>query len=319
MLRTAIKLIVSGILIYALLRNQDLGALFAHVTRVGRGSLSVALVFVALMVVIVTLRWSVILRAMNAPLGFRTLFPIVWVGQFFSQALPSAISGDVMRVWLAHKAGIPASSAVSSVVVDRVVGLSALLLLTTLELPWLMTLLAGTPLIYVLLVVMAIGYMGIAAVLFGARLPASFLRFRVAQAVARVSRDVRATLWSPRFASLTLGYGIAIQLKTTIAVFALTKGLELPIGLSVLVLVVPLASLVQAVPISIGGWGVREGYYVAVFGMLGLAAAPDALALSVLYGLLNMVVALPGAAVWLMQYRGVRGETARLEQPAGKT
>jgi glycosyltransferase 2 family protein len=59
----------------------------------------------------------------------------------------------------------------------------------------------------------------------------------------------------------------------------------------------PLSNLVQAVPISIAGWGVREGFFVAAFGLTGVAA-PHALAVSILFGLINLLISLPGGAVW---------------------
>jgi uncharacterized membrane protein YbhN (UPF0104 family) len=63
---------------------------------------------------------------------------------------------------------------------------------------------------------------------------------------------------------------------------------------------VPLAGLIMVIPISIAGWGVREGVMVVGFGYLGVA--PEAaLALSILYGLLMLVVALPGGIVWALK------------------
>ena len=64
-------------------------------------------------------------------------------------------------------------------------------------------------------------------------------------------------------------------------------------------IVVPLANLVQVLPISVGGWGLRESFYVLALAKLGVPGS-DALALSVLYGLLTMICSLPGGIVWLM-------------------
>jgi hypothetical protein len=62
--------------------------------------------------------------------------------------------------------------------------------------------------------------------------------------------------------------------------------------------IVPIANLSALLPISISGWGVRESAFVLGFGMVGVAAA-DALALSILFGLLNMLVGVSGGLVWL--------------------
>jgi uncharacterized membrane protein YbhN (UPF0104 family) len=68
------------------------------------------------------------------------------------------------------------------------------------------------------------------------------------------------------------------------------------------VIVVPLASLLMTVPVSVAGWGVREGVMVVGLGYAGMDAE-KAVALSILYGLLLLVVALPGGFVWLLDGR----------------
>ena len=63
---------------------------------------------------------------------------------------------------------------------------------------------------------------------------------------------------------------------------------------------VPPIVLVTTLPISIAGWGVRESATVIGFGFIGVAPA-DALALSVLFGLVQIVMGVPGGIMWLAQ------------------
>ena len=67
-------------------------------------------------------------------------------------------------------------------------------------------------------------------------------------------------------------------------------------------LLVPPIILFTMVPISLAGWGVREGAMVVGFGLVGVPAA-DALALSVTFGLVNAVTGLPGGLLWLIGER----------------
>jgi len=60
--------------------------------------------------------------------------------------------------------------------------------------------------------------------------------------------------------------------------------------------------LVSMIPISFGGWGVREGAMVVFFGLVGVPAA-DALAMSILFGLAALVAGLPGGVLWVVQRR----------------
>jgi uncharacterized membrane protein YbhN (UPF0104 family) len=53
------------------------------------------------------------------------------------------------------------------------------------------------------------------------------------------------------------------------------------------------------IPISIGGWGVREGAALLAFGLFG-TPPEDALAISILFGLVYSVIGLFGGVVWML-------------------
>jgi uncharacterized membrane protein YbhN (UPF0104 family) len=59
----------------------------------------------------------------------------------------------------------------------------------------------------------------------------------------------------------------------------------------------PLVILFSTLPISIAGWGVREGVMVAAFALLGREAG-DAVVLSVAFGLVMLSIGLLGGLVW---------------------
>jgi hypothetical protein len=78
----------------------------------------------------------------------------------------------------------------------------------------------------------------------------------------------------------------------------LARALDLHVGVLALATTVPVALLAASVPISIGGWGVREGVLVELLAAQGIAA-DSGLALSVLFGLALALASLPGGAWWL--------------------
>ncbi len=77
------------------------------------------------------------------------------------------------------------------------------------------------------------------------------------------------------------------------------RAIGLDVGLLECLALVPLALLVAMLLVSIGGWGVREGAFVAAFGLVGVPAC-DAFGLSVIFGLAVIVAELPGGLVWLL-------------------
>ena len=82
------------------------------------------------------------------------------------------------------------------------------------------------------------------------------------------------------------------------AVIALSEGLSLEIEWLGIFLIIPLVTLFMLIPISIAGWGIREGVMVIGLGYLNVQSE-QALALSILYGLSMLTISLPGGIVWL--------------------
>ncbi len=80
----------------------------------------------------------------------------------------------------------------------------------------------------------------------------------------------------------------------------LIVGVHVSASFASTLLIVPLSNILQSLPISIAGWGVRESFFVAAYGSVGVAA-PPAVAVSVIFGLLVIVSSLPGGVLWLFQ------------------
>jgi len=64
-------------------------------------------------------------------------------------------------------------------------------------------------------------------------------------------------------------------------------------------MVVPPVTLIQLLPVSLAGWGVRETALVVALGAFGVPAEA-ALATSILLGLCMILAGLPGGLIWLV-------------------
>lgn len=314
MWRFFIKASISIALIALLLLHQNLALLLHELANVAFGVLLVGTALFAVLTIVLALRWSAILAALDSPCGLRTTVPLVFIGQFFSQALPSGIGGDVARMWLARNHGVRLAVAVSSVVVDRLSGVVALLVLATVALPQLFgsaparSLTDGTALL------LAAAYCGLAVILALDRAPIGLDRFRIVRGLRRIAVDARAALLRPQTALQVLGYSFLNQIGVVLVVYILAGALGVPVSMSACLLVVPVANLLQALPISIAGWGVREGSFVAGFGLFGIPSK-DALLLSILFGLVVLVASMPGSVLWLTQKRQAHESAFPLQEP----
>ena len=103
-----------------------------------------------------------------------------------------------------------------------------------------------------------------------------------------------------------------MHLLSALTVFVVARGIGVEVSLGQMAVLVPPVILVATLPISVAGWGVREGAMVTALGFVGVVPA-DAFAVSVIFGLALIVVALPGGALWLI---GLRRRTRPAPPPA---
>lgn len=302
-----LKAAVSAVLIWLLIRELDMRALAGQLASADPGAVAGAAGLILALAAVQAWRWGVIVRAGGDRLGYPALLNSVLVGLFFNQTLPSSIGGDAVRMWRAYRQGVPAGRAVSGVVLDRVVALVALLLLALMAQPLLTGLLAEPAARWGIPMLVAAGLAGTGLLLALDRMPQPVRRIPGFVRLAAVSGHGRAALLAPAVAGRVLAASLAIHGGVAMAVYLLAQGLALPVSALDCLVLVPPVILVTTLPISIAGWGVREGAMVAAFGLVGVPAA-DAFALSVLFGLAVLASGLPGGVLWLWTGRRRIGE-----------
>jgi glycosyltransferase 2 family protein len=98
-----------------------------------------------------------------------------------------------------------------------------------------------------------------------------------------------------------IALGLGFQLLILAATWALAETLGLDLDPALIAVVVPLVLIATALPISVGGFGVREGSFVALLADAGVSAA-DATLLSLLSAAVMVLASLPGGLVLVIGY-----------------
>jgi len=110
--------------------------------------------------------------------------------------------------------------------------------------------------------------------------------------------------------------GLLVAAKVVVSAGLLARGLGLPLGFADSLALVPAIMLITFFPLSVAGWGVREGAAIVLLGTAGIAT-DGALAVSVLFGLGLLIAGLPGLVIWLVAGRAGRPRPASsVEGPA---
>lgn len=305
----AAKLLVSGGLLWWVLRDVDLRELGAMMLRAAPAWLGVAVAAYVAMLGLSVWRWQVLLRAQHVSVAARALWQSWLVALFFNNFLPSNIGGDVWRV--ADTAGAAGSKTLATtiVLVDRGIGLIALFIVAALGAAgarWLGVTVPGIEWLWV-----GLGAGLVAGVPF---LIAPRLLTLLLSPLRATGHDwilARASSFEDAFArfrakplALAGAFAGALGVQIIIVAFyactAYALGIPLPFLLAGVL--VPISLAVQMVPLSINGFGVREAVFVYFFTRFGLPNE-SAIALSLLATLLVMLLSLAGGVVFLTRTR----------------
>jgi uncharacterized membrane protein YbhN (UPF0104 family) len=300
-LAIGLKAAVSGGLIWYLLSGRDFGALGRHFAAMDLGLLVLAFAVMLVQIVIGGLRWSSVMRGLGPDLPLMSAVRLFYVGAFFNQALPGGTGGDAVRIFLSYREGAELRQAINGVLIERVATVLALVALVDVTQPlFIKSLTAEAARVSTtgVITVTLVSLIGLALVSQLDRLPESFRRWRVVRGLANLGIDTRRVLFSPGRAAIPLFWCVVGHLNVSLSVFVLAKGLGIGVSLFDCVVLIPPVLLILTVPISIGGWGVREGAMVWAFALVGVPTE-QALVLSLLFGFTALAGALPGGLVWL--------------------
>jgi len=306
-----LKTIVTGGLLYVVFQRAGMQDVVRQLSAISGWWIALCALALFAQTALTAVRWLIVLRHLEGRWRFIDLWRYVVIGSFFNQFLPSGMGGDVFRIWYVRQEGLSWGKATASVITDRVIGLVGLFVLIAAGIPYLLTVPAAGTVRDVLIALAVALALAIAAFLwldvfieklarFAAldRLIARSARlshlFEGVQRTSPIIRNMLAGRWG--FAALALS--IANQLLAGAVVFAFGIHVKAGVGGAPAMLLFPFVLLVSMVPISLAGWGMREGAMVVVFSLIGTTATA-ALAMSLLFGIALFVAALPGGVLWL--------------------
>jgi glycosyltransferase 2 family protein len=253
----------------------------------------------ALLAVVMTLpplglsawRWRFTARRLGLALGWRRALLEYAQAQFLNQVLPGGVAGDATRAWRHARHSGRRAGAWRAVIIERASGQLAMALLTLAALAsplwWAPLGRLGTVL------ASPSGLTGGMALVVAVAGPAAWLRGRPPAALAGLTDDLRhsllgASAW-PRQLAGSLLVGLCYALVFVCAARAI--GVTTP-SASLLALAPPVL-VAMLVPLSVAGWGVREGAAALAWGLVGLPPA-QGMAVSLAYGVLVLLASLPG-------------------------
>lgn len=246
-------------------------------------------------------RWGTLVWALGVPVPWIRLVGLWFVGSFFNLFLPTGLGGDAVKMYELFREERRAAAAISSVLVDRFLGILVLFALALLALAGGYRLVA--PEIRLLVaVVFFICLVGAALVMQRTWIERWARRLGLDRFLGRVKilRELYASLhlYGPRALLRAAAASLVFNLTLILGNYLLGRAVGLDVSLWYYFLFVPIISALLTLP-SVGGLGIREGAYVFLFSQVADRHRAGALALA--YDLTLLVTGLIGATVYLLQ------------------
>jgi len=268
-LKTILKLALSVIIIWLVLRGIDEKLLFVTMQKARPGWLLWAAVWFVLSKIISAVRFNILLKTENTHLTAGQNLRLYWLGMYYNLLLPGGISGDGYKIKLLMDTfGTPFKRLFAVTLLDRLGGVIALGQLC-------LILAFGIP------ALRQFWWFGVLSLL--ASIPVSLLIYKkLGSALSQVWAKTSLLSLAVQLAQLVATLGIVLALGES------ARWLEY----SVLFLV---SSVVAMLPLTIGGTGARELTFLWGAGILNIDLE-KAVAIAFLFYLISTAVAFVGIA-----------------------
>lgn len=252
-----------------------------------------------------TWRWQLLIRKNNVSTTFGRLFGTYLIGAFYSQFLPgSSAGGDAMRMAESSVDTGRAVDSVSSVLIERAVGLISVVTTAALILLFLRP--EGIPMEMSLLVygLSAAGIGALAILRFGWFVPTIthlMTRFKLgkfAQKVSSLSQSLQGDLGEPRILIQMVLLSLLANFFSMTSYYVILLAVTEPVSYLAFIPIVALISTLEIVPLSPGSLGIKEAAYVFFLGYLDVSEHA-ALGIGLLIRFVSWTQALLGGLILL--------------------
>ncbi|MDQ6973659.1 MAG: lysylphosphatidylglycerol synthase transmembrane domain-containing protein [Mariprofundaceae bacterium] len=282
------KIILTLSLLYAVFYYVDVSLVWQHMLAVNLWYLLASWLCIVVGYILCGLRWAWMAQGLGIDISRKRKIRLYFLGMFTSLFLPSTIGGDVVRgVLLAKGEGRQGLGlkAAASVILDRLNGMYALIVLLTVSMLFFSWPVAWWVSWFLLLMVMWLGLLLYPWI--HVHLPKILNKI---QQLPLNSKAFQHMWWK------SLPVSFVFQAMVVQAHVFLAMGVGLDMNWAAISIMVGLVALVATLPISLNGFGIREAGYVGFAVYFG-GNSESATAMAGLWIIVLSLAALPGAFI----------------------
>jgi hypothetical protein len=299
-MKNIIKLIITIVMFYFLFQYVDFKNLIEILAKSHGGTILIALLFQLGSTYVAAYRWRLIMKLLVFNESVSYYVKSYFKASFFNQVLPSSIGGDAVRIIDLTQKGYDKKDAFYGVFVDRVVGLVGLLVLNLLS----TLIFFGTfdKDFSLLIILITVGGITGFTLLFHLQKIKFLAKYKGLDLFHRLAKRLNKLYSNRTLLYKHIAISVGVHLLTVLSLYALALSIDFHISFQTFLIAIPPVFLLTIVPISLAGWGIREGAMVGIFMLVG-ADETKVLAMSILYGILLMIASIPGSYFWVKSKR----------------
>ncbi len=298
-----LKLAFSLAILVFILSRSSLRTIGAILGGAAWGWLAVAFSLNAVGLLIRAYRWRILAQAQGDEHPFPFLLKSCLVGEFFNSFLPTRFGGDIVRIWDGSRRSRSVVRSSAIVIVERLSGILILFLFALVASLVRLDMVRSVPFIGWSLFLGVSGFAAAALFFLPAvgrwleRVPErGFLRSAKLKA-AEFRRVIIGYKSHPRAFVRATAWAFLLQLNVIIYYSLIGRALHLRVPFIDYFIFIPLVLLIQLIPISISGHGVREAAYITVFSYYGVIREA-ALSFSFVEVAFGLIVAAVGGVLY---------------------
>jgi uncharacterized protein (TIRG00374 family) len=303
------KVIFAVGVVTLLVHKVDVPRVWSHVRDARPIPFGLGIVLSLSTVLIAGWRWQRLLAIFGIHPPLKSLIPVVPIGAFFAIFLPGSTGDDLTRMlYISRLAQGRVGEACTSVVLDRCIGLTAILLLALVCVPWQWSVLATSSQTYwIALIILSVGItvcIGGAVFFVAGHATHRWYAKRLRSRPAHTLRDEAARMWgllcdNKKVVAKLVGAALVAQLIQCISFYLAGVSVGIPESLAVWLTFLPIVLAANALPITIAGIGVREYLLVLFLGVIAGVDSERAFAASVVMFAIMLTISLLGGLLYI--------------------
>lgn len=293
--KVVLKVIISVGMLALMLYLAGIDSVIETIASANYTYIFIGCVSIFLGTIVTGYRWYIVMKILEFKGSLSFYLKSYMKGMFFSQILPSSIGGDAVRILDVAGLGYKKRYAFVGVLIDRGLGIFGIALLNIVFINISHSILPDSLflMLNLLCVVIIAGFFAFALIH-----KLKFIeKLKYASVLLLPSSYLLKSMYSPIKFAWQVILSMVSHIFTFIGVYFIAYSLGATISIATLMVLMPPVILLTIIPVSLAGWGIREGAMVGFLGFAGISSSM-AVSISILFGFSYIVQGIVGLYYW---------------------